>query len=699
MPSLAAFDDSHWIGQRIGSFQVLRLLGKGAMGAVYLAEDDVLKRKVALKLIPKGDDETDTERFERFLREARSAARIIHPNVVQVFQVGELDQHRFIAMEYVSGMTLRDYARMRGGRLQQDYAVERYLEAADALRFAANLGICHRDLKPQNLLLTKQHRLKIADFGLAAQVNGSESIGRGVSGQIEGTPAYMSPEQWGDGTMTPASDVYGLGCAFFRLLVGHSPYKASDLVGYLRAHCGQAIPDVRDFVPDIHADLANLIRHSMAKKACDRPSTEELHRYLTDIADQLRVRSSRPSVPMPPPRPRGSVPPPRPRGSVPPPRPRGSVPPPLPTSHRPSQKPAIALPSDRSSSSAKLSLNMPNHPSESLVVSAPKASADRAGGTQQPREIDNTNLSPQPNPALGSRPSPLYVVATHTADYTTETSYRDRYGFRAYPFSDIRQAEHYWDGGPYSQVVGDLTAGLHANSGLQILLGDSGVGKSFACEMLAQTRGRFRVLTIDPSLLFGSSLLQRICRDESVQVANTTSDRIRLATLLSHTKQTHNKGVILVVDGLEGNDANLLRQIELLAKETDPQRFALILNAGPSLMADAAASSPSFALATQHIEPIQIRAMSKDEVADYIRFRLEHIAGVKETVLDATTVGFLHARSGGIPRLINTFCHNALTFGALKREAPFGFHAMRLALKSRTYLTPQAAARILATQG
>ena len=161
MSSAAGINDAQWIGQEIGSFQVLRLLGRGAMGAVFLAEDSILKRKVALKLLPKGDDHSDSDKLQRFLREARSAARIIHPNVVQVFQIGDLPRHRFIAMEYVNGMTLQDRARMHGGQLPQDFAISRFLEAADALRFAANLGICHRDLKPQNLLINEMGELKV----------------------------------------------------------------------------------------------------------------------------------------------------------------------------------------------------------------------------------------------------------------------------------------------------------------------------------------------------------------------------------------------------------------------------------------------------------------------------------------------------------------------------------------------------------
>ena len=517
MSFAAGINDAQWIGQEIGSFQVLRLLGRGAMGAVFLAEDSVLKRKVALKLLPKGDDHSDSDKLQRFLREARSAARIIHPNVVQVFQIGDLPRHRFIAMEYVNGMTLQDRARMHGGQLPQGFAIARFLEAADALRFAANLGICHRDLKPQNLLLTKFERLKIADFGLAAQVDGGESIGRGAGGQIEGTPAYMSPEQWGDGTMTPASDIYGIGCAFFSLLAGKPPYSATDLVGYLRAHCGNAIPDIRDLVPDIHEPLGELLGQCMAKQPNARPSAGELFDRLDNMAQLLSIRSSRTSVPPTTPPTKGSSPS-LPKRAPRVPRPKRRGPPPLPTAGQVGKDDDSAKSSWPVASGIEPS-NLSQAPMASVVVSTLESQPQADEFSRSRTAVSFT--AAQPAQDAGKQvTAPALPTAEANAD-TTETSYRDRYGFCAYPFSDIRQPEHYWDGGPYSQVVGRLTAGLGSSGGLQIVVGESGSGKTFACEMLASTRNNFRVVTLDPTMLFGTSLLPKKAAKSFLKVAFT----------------------------------------------------------------------------------------------------------------------------------------------------------------------------------
>src|SRR5262245_38665380 len=225
---------SNLAGHQVGPFRLVRTLGRGAMGVVYLASDAVLRRNVALKLIAKGA-EGDHEQHERFLREARAAARLVHSNVVQIFQVGETPDFRFIAMEYVEGTSMDREAKQQGGRLSERFAMERMREAADALGLAEAYGICHRDIKPSNLLLTSAGALKVADFGLAHQADGG-TIGAGAGNRIEGTPLYMSPEQWSGGQITPAADVYSLGCTFYHLLSGETPYPSGDLFSLLRAH-------------------------------------------------------------------------------------------------------------------------------------------------------------------------------------------------------------------------------------------------------------------------------------------------------------------------------------------------------------------------------------------------------------------------------------------------------------------------------
>src|SRR4051812_10684927 len=270
-------------GQSLGAFQLERLLGTGTGGAVYLAKDTALRRDVAIKLLAKSTDDTDDVRRDRFLREARAAARLLHPNVVQIFQIGEANDFRYIAMEYVEGMSTWQSAKRQGGRLPEQFCIEKMREAADALRLAESLGICHRDIKPANLLLNAEGTLKIADFGLAAQIEGGETIGPGSQSQIEGTPFYMSPEQWSGGVVGAPADIYSFGCTFYHLLCGNTPFPQRDLIGCMNAHCKVPAPDPRLLIPDLDPLLAGMIRRCMTKRPADRPTAIELVELLDDM--------------------------------------------------------------------------------------------------------------------------------------------------------------------------------------------------------------------------------------------------------------------------------------------------------------------------------------------------------------------------------------------------------------------------------
>src|SRR5262249_37903900 len=147
---------------------------------------------------------------------------------------------------------------------------------------AESYGICHRDIKPANLLLTPQGALKVADFGLASQT-GADTIGAVSPSQLEGTPFYMSPEQWSGAPITPAADVYSLGCTFFHLLVGTTPYPARDMFGSLQAHCWGPVPDARAQLPSMDARLAELLEQCMGKRPEDRPRARQIVEGLDDL--------------------------------------------------------------------------------------------------------------------------------------------------------------------------------------------------------------------------------------------------------------------------------------------------------------------------------------------------------------------------------------------------------------------------------
>jgi serine/threonine-protein kinase len=202
-----------------GRYEVERTLGGGGMAVVYLARDGELGRPVALKVLAENLAD-DAELRHRFVREARLAARLSHPNVVRVYDAGEEDGRPYIVMECVEGESLAELLR-REGRLDPDRVAELGTQACAGLEHAHRAGLVHRDVKPANLLLTEDGTLKVADFGIAHAVGGTRVT---EVGTVLGTAAYLSPEQALGEQVTPAADLYSLGTCLYELLAGEPPY-------------------------------------------------------------------------------------------------------------------------------------------------------------------------------------------------------------------------------------------------------------------------------------------------------------------------------------------------------------------------------------------------------------------------------------------------------------------------------------------
>lgn len=206
--------------KKVGPYVVRRRLGEGGMGEVWLAHDPNLSRDVAIKTLP-SRFAADQQRLQRFLREARLAAKLHHQNTVTVYQVGQEENLVYIAMEYVDGQSL-DKAVSPGQPMEWREATRAIRDAAAGLAAAHQLGLVHRDIKPSNLLRTTSRVTKVADFGLARSQFAESRLTQ--DGSVLGTPAYMAPEQWQGGQVDARSDLYSLSCAYYCLLTGQDPY-------------------------------------------------------------------------------------------------------------------------------------------------------------------------------------------------------------------------------------------------------------------------------------------------------------------------------------------------------------------------------------------------------------------------------------------------------------------------------------------
>jgi eukaryotic-like serine/threonine-protein kinase len=244
-----------------GRYRLEQRLSTTAMADVWLAEDDVLERQVVVKLLA---PDADRPRFER---EARAAAALAHPNIVQVFDYGEDEGRPYMVLEYLPGGTLAE--RLPEGAALSDEKTRRVAtDIAAGLAHAHENGVVHRDLKPGNVLFDAEGRAKVADFGIA-HVVGSDSLTD--EGTVMGTAAYISPEQVAGGHATPATDVYAFGVLLYRLLSGRFPFESENALELARMHRDIEAPPVQRFRPDAPADLAALATAAVAKDPSARP--------------------------------------------------------------------------------------------------------------------------------------------------------------------------------------------------------------------------------------------------------------------------------------------------------------------------------------------------------------------------------------------------------------------------------------------
>jgi serine/threonine protein kinase len=272
--------DDPWIGQTLGSYEILRRIGQGGMGVVYLAKHQSLDRLDAIKFLP-DQLAQDATYIELFFREAKAAAKLNHPNVVAVHDAGSINGVYYFVMDFVEGRDLGTILTEKGV-LPMAEAVEYTRQAAGALGYAHSKGIVHRDVKPENLLLTPEGAIKVADLGLA-KWSGEESSLMTQSGDILGSPVYIAPERLRDHQLIdPRTDIYSLGATIFHLLTGSIPYAGTSPV-IMSKHLTDAVPDPRTINPEVDKDLSGIVMKMMAKEPADRHQTmEEVEEDLGD---------------------------------------------------------------------------------------------------------------------------------------------------------------------------------------------------------------------------------------------------------------------------------------------------------------------------------------------------------------------------------------------------------------------------------
>ena len=273
------------VGETIGSrYELEELVGTGGMSSVFRARDRMLERNVALKVLHDHFSDDD-EYVGRFRREARAVAQLSHPHIVTVIDRGEDEGREYIVFEYVDGQNLKELVR-RSGPVPVRRALELAIAIAEGLAFAHAQGLVHRDVKPQNVLLSDEGEVKVTDFGIARSLEMDGGVTQ--TGTVLGTSTYISPEQAGGKSVTPTTDVYSLGVVLWELLTGDVPFPGDNFVTVALRHINEPPPSLLAVRPDVPPRLAAAVDRALAKRPDDRFRTmegfeQELRRCLTEL--------------------------------------------------------------------------------------------------------------------------------------------------------------------------------------------------------------------------------------------------------------------------------------------------------------------------------------------------------------------------------------------------------------------------------
>ncbi len=283
-------------GQKINErYEIIRSIGEGGMANVYLGYDTILDRNVAIKVL-RGDLSTDEKFVRRFQREALSASSLSHPNIVEMYDVGEDDGIYYIVMEYIEGQTLKQLLKKRGN-LTLSEAIDIMLQLTDGMAHAHDSYIIHRDLKPQNIMIQDDGQIKITDFGIAMALNSTQLT---QTNSVMGSVHYLPPEQAAGKGSTIKSDIYSMGIIFYELLTGELPFRGENAVEIALKQMKEAIPDIHEENPAIPMSVYNVILKATAKNPKNRYSDARvMHDDLLTVLDDDRMNEEKYVYPYP----------------------------------------------------------------------------------------------------------------------------------------------------------------------------------------------------------------------------------------------------------------------------------------------------------------------------------------------------------------------------------------------------------------
>jgi serine/threonine-protein kinase len=265
---------------QIPGYKLIEKVGSGAMGMVFKARQVSLDRTVAIKVLPRKHTEDPTF-VDRFYAEGRAAARLNHPNIVQAIDVGQAGEWHFFVMEFIEGHTVYDHFQQHG-KYDEAQAVRIVIQIAEALRHAHEKGFMHRDVKPKNIMITREGVAKLADMGLAREVTDKEAA-EAEAGKAYGTPYYISPEQVrGSVNVDQRADIYGLGATFYHMVTGRVPFDGANASAVMAKHVKQALTPPDHVNPKLSAGVSEIIEMMMAKERDKR------YRTAAELLDDLR---------------------------------------------------------------------------------------------------------------------------------------------------------------------------------------------------------------------------------------------------------------------------------------------------------------------------------------------------------------------------------------------------------------------------